>query len=165
MKLKQAASLLIAATIYFGNPAAAQLPPKPTEAIPAKIIIDTDIGDDIDDAFALGLALASPEVKIVGISSAWGNTALRTRMIDRLLCETGREDIPSLTGIEKTKPGAGAFSQEPWAQAGPASPTRTQSPSSSTRPPAIRGRSRFSPLRRSPTPGQPSIAIPPPSAG
>ena len=30
-----------------------------------KIIIDTDIGDDIDDAFAVGLALRSPEFQIV----------------------------------------------------------------------------------------------------
>jgi purine nucleosidase len=43
---------------------------------------------------------------------------LRSRMIDRLLCETGREDIPSLTGIQKTGPGAGAFSQKAWADAG-----------------------------------------------
>jgi purine nucleosidase len=83
-----------------------------------KVIIDTDIGDDIDDAFAVGLILASPEIDIVGIGSAWGDTALRSRMIDRLLCETGRGSIPSLTGIAKSKSGAGGFSQRPWASAG-----------------------------------------------
>ena len=68
---------------------------KPVAARTAdKIILDTDIGDDIDDAFALSLALNSPELKIVGITSAWGNTALRSRLLDRILCETGREDIP-----------------------------------------------------------------------
>ena len=41
------------------------------------VIIDTDIGDDIDDAFAIGLALQSPEVKLLGITTAWGNTGLR----------------------------------------------------------------------------------------
>ena len=35
-----------------------------------KIILDTDIGDDVDDAFALGLALQSPEVEIVGVTTA-----------------------------------------------------------------------------------------------
>lgn len=83
-----------------------------------KILIDTDIGDDIDDAFAVGLALSSPEYKILGITSAWGDTELRSRMIDRLLCETGRSDIAVGTGV-KTASKAN-FSQELWAKAGEA---------------------------------------------
>jgi inosine-uridine nucleoside N-ribohydrolase len=81
-----------------------------------KVIIDTDIGDDIDDAFAVTLALASPELKVLGITSAWGDTELRSRMLDRLLCEAGRMDIPVSTGMKtasKTQ-----FSQEVWAKAG-----------------------------------------------
>ena len=35
-----------------------------------KIIIDTDIGDDIDDAFALQLALNTPELEILGVKHA-----------------------------------------------------------------------------------------------
>jgi len=66
-----------------------------------KIIIDTDIGGDIDDAFAVGLALQSPEFKILGISSAWGDTHLRARLLSRLLKETGRPDIPIAMGIAK----------------------------------------------------------------
>jgi inosine-uridine nucleoside N-ribohydrolase len=83
-----------------------------------KIIIDTDIGDDIDDVFAVGLALSSPEFTILGITSAWGDTELRSRMLDRLLCETGRSDIPVRTGV-KTATKAN-FSQEVWAKAGEA---------------------------------------------
>ncbi len=49
-----------------------------------KIIIDTDIGNDIDDAFAVGLALHSPEFQVLGISSAWGDTHLRARLLSRL---------------------------------------------------------------------------------
>ncbi len=82
------------------------------------VIFDTDIGDDIDDVFALGLALSSPELKIIGITSAWGDTALRARMIDRVLCETGRSDIPVLTGVATQRADAAAFSQAPWAKAG-----------------------------------------------
>jgi purine nucleosidase len=81
-----------------------------------KIIIDTDIGDDIDDVLAVGLALSSPELKILGVSSAWGDTELRSRMLDRLLCETGRSDIPVTTGV-KTGANSG-FTQEAWAKAG-----------------------------------------------
>ncbi len=83
-----------------------------------KVIIDTDIGDDIDDVFALGLALSSPELKILGVSSAWGDTELRSRMLDRLLCETGRSDTPVVTGIKTAS--KTAFSQEVWAKAGEA---------------------------------------------
>jgi inosine-uridine nucleoside N-ribohydrolase len=91
-------------------------------ASPELVIIDTDIGDDIDDAFAVGLALASPELKILGITSAWGDTALRARMLDRLLCETGRTDIPVAVGVEKHGPHQATFSQAKWAERQPAKP-------------------------------------------
>ena len=65
------------------------------------VIIDTDIGDDVDDAYAVGLALQSSELKILGITTAWGNTPLRAQLVERLLQETGRQDIPVAVGIEK----------------------------------------------------------------
>ena len=64
-----------------------------------KVVIDTDIGDDIDDVFAVALALSSPDLEILGITTAWGDTQLRARLVDRLLCETGMENIPVLAGI------------------------------------------------------------------
>jgi purine nucleosidase len=99
-------------------PASAQDQAPASATAPQKVFLDTDIGDDIDDVYALGLLLSSPNVQIVGISSAWGDTVLRSRMIDRILCETGREDIPVATGISKTIPNAAAFSQKPWASKG-----------------------------------------------
>lgn len=85
-----------------------------------KIIIDTDIGDDVDDAFAVDLALASPELQIVGLSSAWGDTALRARMLDRMMCEIGRSGIPVVSGVPTESPAT--FSQTAWAKAGIARP-------------------------------------------
>jgi purine nucleosidase len=87
-----------------------------TPAGQARIIIDTDIGDDIDDAFALGLALNSPELKILGITTAWGDTKLRARLVDRLLAETNNAQVPVAEGIvtKTTSP----MSQGRWAQAG-----------------------------------------------
>jgi purine nucleosidase len=83
-----------------------------------KIIIDTDIGDDLDDAFAVGLALNSSEVEILGITTAWGDTKLRARLVDRLLTETGRTAIPVAEGIHtETKD---RLTQARWAEAGPA---------------------------------------------
>jgi purine nucleosidase len=83
---------------------------------PTKIIIDSDIGDDVDDVFAIGLALTSPEVEILGISSAWGDTQLRARMIDRLLTETNATNIPVAEGIPTQA--KSTFSQAPWAKGG-----------------------------------------------
>jgi inosine-uridine preferring nucleoside hydrolase len=51
-----------------------------TKAAPGKIIIDTDIGDDIDDAFAVALALRSPQLQILGISTTFGDTETRAKL-------------------------------------------------------------------------------------
>jgi purine nucleosidase len=93
-----------------------QVPLTSSAPAPQKVIIDTDIGDDVDDAFAIGLALASTEFQIVAITSAWGDTALRAKMLDRLLCETGRTDIPVATGVETES--KIDFSQAAWAKQG-----------------------------------------------
>jgi purine nucleosidase len=69
-----------------------------TPGAPEKVIIDTDIGDDIDDAFAIALALKSPELEILGVSTTFGDTEARARIVDRLLGEAGRPDIPILAG-------------------------------------------------------------------
>jgi purine nucleosidase len=66
---------------------------------PEKLIIDTDLGDDIDDAFALMLALRSPELQVLGITTAFGDTELRARSADRLLAETGHGDVPVAVGV------------------------------------------------------------------
>jgi purine nucleosidase len=70
-----------------------------SSASPEKIIIDTDIGDDIDDAFALALALRSPELEILGVTTGFGDTETRARLTDRFLGEAGRSDIPVAAGV------------------------------------------------------------------
>jgi purine nucleosidase len=90
--------------------------PREGPSAPELVIVDTDIGDDIDDAFAIGLALESPEVKILGITTAWGNTPLRARLARRLLRETGHADIPVAVGQEKyPAKGTLTFSQARYA--------------------------------------------------
>jgi purine nucleosidase len=85
-----------------------------------KVIIDTDIGTDIDDAFAVGLALQRSELKILGISTAWGDTHLRARLLARFLKETGHSDIPIAMGIAKERPGKPEIlSQAPYAERSP----------------------------------------------
>lgn len=65
---------------------------------PEKIIIDTDIGDDIDDAFALALAVKSPELQILGVTTTFGDTETRAKIVDRFLGEVGRSEIPVFAG-------------------------------------------------------------------
>jgi inosine-uridine nucleoside N-ribohydrolase len=68
-------------------------------AAPQLAILDTDIGDDIDDAFALALALRSPELKLLGITTTFGDTELRARLVDRYLHAVGRTNIPVAAGV------------------------------------------------------------------
>ena len=67
-------------------------------AAPEKIIIDTDIGDDVDDAFALALAVKSPELQVLGVTTTFGDTEARAQIADRFLGEVGRAEIPVLAG-------------------------------------------------------------------
>jgi inosine-uridine nucleoside N-ribohydrolase len=82
-----------------------------------KVILDTDIGDDIDDAFALALAVSSPKLQVIGVTTAWGDTDLRARLAERLLKVTGHSDIPVAAG-PKTH-ASSTFSQARWAQIEP----------------------------------------------
>jgi inosine-uridine nucleoside N-ribohydrolase len=63
-----------------------------------KIIIDTDIGDDVDDAFALALAVKSPELQVFGVTTTFGDTEARAKIVDRFFGEVGHGDIPVLAG-------------------------------------------------------------------
>ena len=66
--------------------------------LPRHIIIDTDPGQD--DAVAILLALASPELSVLGISAVAGNVplALTTRNICQVLELAGRTDLPVYAG-------------------------------------------------------------------
>jgi len=63
-----------------------------------KVIIDTDIGDDVDDAFALALAVKSPEMQVLGITTTFAETEARAKIVDRFLAEVGKSNIPVLAG-------------------------------------------------------------------
>ena len=75
--------------------------PSTSLASPAKkipILLDTDIGTDIDDAFALALILNSPELDLVGVTTVSGDTRARARLAAKLLSEAGRTDVPVAAG-------------------------------------------------------------------
>ena len=65
------------------------------------ILLDTDIGTDIDDAFALTLVMRSPELELLGVTTVSGDTAARARLAAKLLWESGFQFVPVAAG----KPG------------------------------------------------------------
>ena len=65
------------------------------------VILDTDIGDDIDDTWALVLALKSPELDVKLVVTDFGNTEHRAKIVARLLEIAGRTDIPIGIGIRE----------------------------------------------------------------
>lgn len=79
---------------------------------PTPIVLDTDIGGDIDDAFALALILRSPELGLRAVTTVSGDTAARARLAAKMLAVTGRTGIPVAAGV----PGAPMDSpQTRWA--------------------------------------------------
>jgi inosine-uridine nucleoside N-ribohydrolase len=113
LKIRRSLSLWLVLLLTAISAACAQR----QNVILQKVIIDTDIGDDIDDAYALTLALHSPEFEIIGVTTAWGDTALRAQLAARLLATAGANKIPVEPGVptqSKT-----SFSQRAWASAGP----------------------------------------------
>lgn len=111
--MRRILGIAAAAFLIAGTPAQAQGR--------EKIIIDADIGDDIDDAFALGLALSSPEFEILGVSAAFGDTPTRARLFDRMLGELGRSDIPVAMGAPAAV-NLNAFTQRRYAEGGTVAP-------------------------------------------
>ena len=63
-----------------------------------KVILDTDIGTDIDDAWALGYALKSPSFQLLGVTVTDADTAQRAKLACKLLYRLGRTDVPVAIG-------------------------------------------------------------------
>ena len=78
---------------------------------PIKLIIDTDPG--VDDAVAILMALAAPEVEVLALTTVGGNVPLArtTRNALALLQAAGRSDIPVASGA--SKPMRGRFTYAP----------------------------------------------------
>src|SRR5467141_3813095 len=119
-KLPAALIRILACAILTASPVcsvqSSPTPAVPEKAFPEKVIIDTDIGDDIDDAFAVALALRSPELQILGITTTFGDTETRAKLLDRFLAEVGRPDIPVAVGV--ATPPKGTFTQRRYAESG-----------------------------------------------
>ena len=63
------------------------------------IILDTDIGSDVDDALALAMLLGCDSINLLGITTVYGDTKLRAQIAQHLCHITGRT-IPTFSGIQ-----------------------------------------------------------------
>ncbi|MDQ7906016.1 nucleoside hydrolase [Phytohabitans sp. ZYX-F-186] len=73
--------------------------------MPEKILLDTDIGSDIDDAVCLAYLLAHPGCDLLGITTVTGEAGKRA-MLASALCRVAGADVPIRPGAETTLAGA-----------------------------------------------------------
>ena len=107
--------------VYLVLLMAARAPAAPPPKTP--ILLDTDIGTDIDDAFALALVLESPELDLLGVTTVSGDTQARARLAAKMLWEAGRKDVPVAAG----EPGKSVpVEQTRWAEGFTSSQIRSE---------------------------------------
>src|SRR5262249_56741338 len=63
------------------------------------ILLDTDVGTDVDDAIAMALLLAAPELDLRAVTTVSGDVHLRARIAKKLLALGGRGDVPVAAGV------------------------------------------------------------------
>lgn len=74
---------------------------------PIPVLLDTDIGGDIDDAVALAYLLAQPRCELVGVTTVAGAPLKRAALASAICRAAGRDDVP-------IRPGAPAPLVRPW---------------------------------------------------
>lgn len=76
---------------------------------PLQIILDTDIGTDVDDALALAMLFGSTDAELLGVTSVYGDTETRGRLAARLARLAGRTGLPVFAGSGATRTGRDVF--------------------------------------------------------
>lgn len=69
-----------------------------------KVLIDTDIGEDIDDILTVAFALLSPEFEVLGITTTDGDTHARGRITRKLTAVCGCPQVPVAAGFMLNMP-------------------------------------------------------------
>ena len=78
------------------------------------VILDTDIGTDIDDTWALAMLLNSPELDLRAVVTSHGDTRYRTLLAAKALAAAGREDVPVGEGAGSGELAANRRGQQAW---------------------------------------------------
>jgi purine nucleosidase len=76
-----------------------------SDPTPTKVVLDTDIGSDVDDLLALAMLLGSPEWDLTAVSTVYGDTVLRARMVRRAYRLARRPAPPIAAGAREAHSG------------------------------------------------------------
>jgi inosine-uridine nucleoside N-ribohydrolase len=87
-------ALLVFALLVSGCASSAGAQAASAPAGPTPVILDTDIGDDIDDTWALAMLLKSPQLDTKLVTTTCGKSEYRAKLIAKLLEAAKRADIP-----------------------------------------------------------------------
>ena len=79
---------------------------------PRRLVLDTDIGDDIDDALALALICNSPELELLGVTTVFRDAPRRALLARDVLRRFGAPDVPVRAGV--SQPLLRPWSEIPW---------------------------------------------------
>lgn len=74
------------------------------------LVLDTDIGADVDDALALAYALRHPGLDLRAVTIVSGDPVLRARIAGKLLALAGRTNVPVAAGLPCPAP----TGRSPW---------------------------------------------------
>ena len=77
--------------------------------MPIPVLLDTDIGTDSDDAYALVLAADESMFRLLGVTTVLGDTEVRARIARKLLHLLGRTDVPVAAGHKTTVDGGSGW--------------------------------------------------------
>lgn len=99
MLCKRLGAVATIAMLFFTVAASAAAP-----SHPVPILLSTDIGTDIDDAFALALILDSPaQLDLRAVTTVSGDTEARARLAAKMLWVDGRKNVPVAAGVPGRK--------------------------------------------------------------
>ena len=78
------------------------------------VILDTDIGTDIDDTWALAMLLNSPELQLRAVVTSHGDTRYRALLAAKMLATAGRADVPVGEGVGDGQLAPDRRGQQAW---------------------------------------------------
>lgn len=64
-----------------------------------RLVLDTDIGSDVDDALALAFCLRHPDIDLAAVTTVADDTVWRARIASTLLRLAGRREVPVAPGV------------------------------------------------------------------
>jgi inosine-uridine nucleoside N-ribohydrolase len=100
------AKILLTAVLALAAPAQERM----------KVILDTDIGTDIDDAWAVGFVARHPRFETLAITITDADTAARAKVACKLLERAGQAGIPVAAGRKTAAEDRGIDYQFSWAE-------------------------------------------------